>query len=224
MPFELIDLGGSRSIPDGDALRALAKAGADATLVIGGDARARARALKEIDLSAKRTVVVELGTECLGFHTGERFTGETNVLGFARVRLGVQAPSALVELVRQPISAPAALAAAKAVFEVAGFEVAVCSDVPGRIVDSLLRPYLNSALRSVDEGLAAPADLDQAPRLGLGYPKGPLELIEESGLEAHYEVSRDLYKALGAVEFLPARRARVAAMRKSAGLDSEAIA
>src|SRR5687768_15832630 len=63
MPFELIDLGASRSVAEGDGLRALHRAEADATLVIGGEPEARARALRKIDVAGKRVVAVELGTE-----------------------------------------------------------------------------------------------------------------------------------------------------------------
>ena len=218
MRFELIDLGGSRSAAAGDALLNLASAGADTTLVIGGDAPARARALDQIDLAAKRAVLVELGAECLAFHTGEDVPAEEKVLGFARFRLGALPASALVELVRQPSTSADALAAAQSLFEQAGLQVSVCADVPGRIVDGLLRPYLNSALRSVDAGLAAAADLDQALRLGLGYPMGPIQMLEESGLEAHFQVSSELHEATGIAPFVPARRARVLALRKAAGL------
>ncbi|MBK9609789.1 MAG: 3-hydroxyacyl-CoA dehydrogenase [Betaproteobacteria bacterium] len=218
MRFELIDLGGSRSVAAGDALLNLAATGADTTLVIGGDAQARARALGQIELAAKRLVLVELGTECLAFHTGEDVPVEEKVLGFACFRLGALPASVLVELVRQPRTSAEALAAAQGLFEQAGLQVSVCADVPGRIVDSLLRPYLNSALRGVDEGLATAADLDQALCLGLGYPKGPIQLLEESGLEAHFQVCSELHEATGAAAFVPARRARVLAMRKAAGL------
>ena len=218
MPIELIDLGGSRSVAQDDPLCTLAGPGADVTMVIGGDAPGRALALGGVDRTFKRAIVVELGAECLGFHTGERVGAETTVLGFARFRLGTLPASSLVEIVRQPGTTAASLAAAKSVFNAAGCEVAVCSDVPGRIIDSLLRPYLNSALRGVDEGLAAPEDMDRILRLGLGYPKGPLQLLEESGIEAHYALSTELHAALGTPEFVPARRARVQAMRKAAGL------
>jgi len=222
MLFELIDLGASRSIPEGDVLRGYARAGADVTVIAGSDAATVARALAQVHLASKRAVMVELGTECLGFHTGEQAAaGETNVLGFARFRLGAQQPSQLVELVRQRSTSEAALAAGAAVFKAASLEVSVCGDVPGRIVDSLLRPYLNAALESVDEGLAEPTVLDQALRLGLGYPQGPIELLEASGLEAHCQITTELYDGLGAPNFFPARRARVAAMRLQANLGQE---
>ena len=159
-------------------------------------------------------MVIELGIECLGVHTGEsRGTEGSNVLGFARFRLGAAEPTKLVELVKQPNTAPAALAAAKKVFEDAGLAVAVCNDFPGRIVDRLIRPYLNAALRRLDEGLATADDMDTTLKLGLGYPEGPIALLERTGLAAHFDVSQALYEALGDAAYAPARRARVAKER-----------
>lgn len=213
--FELVDTGGSRSIPDDDPLRGLAKAGASVALVLGGTATSVATAVERLDRQSRLAVIVELGTECLGFHTGETSHDATNVVGFARFRIGTQEPSTLVELVRCATTSDAAVAAATAFFSGIGFQVSICSDVPGRIVDNLLRPYLNAALRAVDEGLASPEDLDRALRLGLGYPRGPIELLEQSGIGAHYDVTRDLYDSLGALEYFPARRARIAGIRRS---------
>jgi len=216
MHIELIDLGGSRSVPAGDALRQMASADAcDVTLIVGGDAAGRARALGAIDLAGRQAVMVELDTECLEFHTGG---GPVTVFGFARFRLGDMPPTRLVELVRPADAQPSSLTAALAVLTAAGFEVSTCADAPGRIVNRLLRPYLNSALLSVDHGLAAAADLDLALRLGLGYPKGPLESLEAEGLEAHFRISAELHQVLGEPSLLPARRAHVAAMRTKAGL------
>src|SRR6218665_1530215 len=60
-------------------------------------------------------IAIELGQECLGEHTGEDGGREgSNVLGLARFRLGSAPPTALVELVRQPQTRPAAIAAAPA--------------------------------------------------------------------------------------------------------------
>jgi 3-hydroxybutyryl-CoA dehydrogenase len=163
---------------------------------------------------AKTALLLELGTECLGVHTGEsRGLEGSNVLGFARFRLGEAPPSNLVELVRQPKTDDAALAAAKQVLEAAGLVVAVCNDFPGRIVDRLLRPYLNAALRRLDEGLATANDMDTTLRLGLGYPEGPIALLERTGLAAHFDVTQALYEALGDPAYAAARRARVAKMR-----------
>jgi 3-hydroxybutyryl-CoA dehydrogenase len=80
-------------------------------------------------------------------------------------------------------------------------------------VDRLIRPYLNAALRRLDEGLATADDMDATLKLGLGYPEGPIALLERTGLAAHFDVSQALYEALGDAAYAPARRARVAKLR-----------
>jgi 3-hydroxybutyryl-CoA dehydrogenase len=214
MPYQIIDTGGSRSFPGPHKLLEGAAAEGEIVLVIGARA---GEAFRELGAHAdKSAVVIELGTECLGVYTGEsRGTEGSNVLGFARFRLGDAEPSNLIELVRQPKTPAAAIATARAVFEGAGFKVAVCGDFPGRIVDRLIRPYYNAALRRLDEGLATADDLDTTLRLGLGYPEGPIALIERTGLARHFEVTQALWEALGDAAYSPARRARVAKERES---------
>ena len=161
-------------------------------------------------------VAIELGQECLGVHTGEARGQEgSNVVGFARFRLGLADPTPLVELVRQPQTSESAIAAARAAFEAAGLKVAVCGDFPGRIVDRLIRPYFNAALRRLDEKLASAEDLDKTLCLGLGYPEGPISLLERTGLAEHHDVTLALYRALGQEAYAPARRAQVAKARRT---------
>lgn len=156
-------------------------------------------------------VAIELGAECLGAHTGESGGEEgSNVVGIARFRMGNSDPSPLVELVRQPNTHDSAITAARAAFEATGLKVAVCADFPGRIVDRLIRPYLNAALRRLDEKLATASDMDKTLCLGLGYPEGPISLLQRTGLAAHHDVTLALYQALGQEAYAPARRAQVA--------------
>ena len=49
--------------------------------------------------------------------------------------------------------------------------------------------------------------------LGLGYPEGPIELLERTGLAAHHDVSQALFEQYGEAAYAPARRARVAKQR-----------
>jgi 3-hydroxybutyryl-CoA dehydrogenase len=212
MTYTIVDTGSSRSFPAAHAFTAGAASDGNVVIIIGTNPGSVLASLRE---KKKSAVLVELGTECLGVHTGESRGDEgSNVLGFARFRLGDAPPSNLVELVKQPKTDSAALAAAKQVFESAGLAVAVCNDFPGRIVDRLIRPYLNAALRRLDEGLASADDMDTTLRLGLGYPEGPIALLERTGLAAHFDVTQSLYEALGESAYAPARRARVARMRQ----------
>ena len=129
MSHTIISHGESRSFPTGDLFLASSKADADVVIHLGGG--------YEADPS-KTAVLVELGTECLGVHTGEHAGEEGgNALGFARFRNGDDEPTNLIELVRQPKTEASAIDAARAVFESAGFEVVVCADQAGRIIDRL---------------------------------------------------------------------------------------
>lgn len=202
MRYTVSQKGESRSFPAGDAFLAGAAAEGDMVLHLGTPPQADDK---------KAAILFELGTECLGVHTGER-TGEegSNVLGFARYRNGCDAPSQLIELVKQPNSKPEAIDAAKAVFEAAGLTVVLCSDQVGRIIDRLVRPKYNAALRFLDEGLATAKDMDLTCRLGLGYPDGPIERVERGGLAYHHDATVAMFAVTGAAAYAPARRAVVA--------------
>ena len=215
MQYALLDTGFSRSFSDEHTLLAGAVKdlkSAHVIIVIGEHAGRHAKSLKK--WKDKAAVLIELGTEALGTYTGESRAEEgSNVLGFARFRLGEAAPTNLVELVRQPRTSETALAAARAIIEGAGLQVAVCGDFAGRIIDRLVRPYYNAALRRLDEGLATADDLDTTLKLGLGYPEGPIALLERTGLAHHFDVTQALYEASGEQPYAPARRARVAKSR-----------
>ena len=211
--YRIVQSGESRSFPVPHAFHEKAGEQGAARVFIGKDAGAALAQAGE--LAACPFVAVELGQECLGVHTGESGGREgSNVVGFARFRLGRADPTPLVELVRQPQTRDTAVAAARAAFEAAGFKVAVCSDFPGRIVDRLIRPYLNAALRRLDEKLASAEDMDKTLCLGLGYPEGPISLMERTGLAEHHDVTQALYVALGQEAYAPARRAQVAKARQ----------
>ncbi len=212
MHYEILINGTSRSFPGAHKLLTEAATDGDVVILLGSRAGRLLHGLARRD--ARPCVLVELGTECLGVHTGEhRATEGSNVIGFARFRLGDAEPTDLVELVVQPNTQASALACAKEVFEGAGLQTAVCRDAAGRILDRLMRPVFNHVLRRLDEGLATADDMDLTLKLGLGYPEGTLALLDRTGLAAHHDVSQALYDALGDANYLPARRAQVAKAR-----------
>lgn len=217
MNYKVIQSGESRSFPSSHPF--LDSGNEGPSVVFVGDAAGTAFSnAGQLVLDAP-FVAIELGTECLGQHTGEDSGKEgSNVVGFARFRLGDAEPSNLVELVCQPATDTKAIELARAAFEAAGFRVAVCGDFPGRIVDRLIRPYYNAALRRLDEKLATADDMDKTLRMGLGYPEGPIALLNRTGLQHHFEVTTALYEALGDPAYAPARRAQVA-HRRAAGAE-----
>ena len=66
-------------------------------------------------------------------------------------------------------------------------------DNPGFILNYFLVPFNNDAIRLVEAGVAEPADIDRAVKAGLGYPLGPLELLDLVGLDTHLLVAEALY-------------------------------
>ena len=69
----------------------------------------------------------------------------------------------------------------------------VCGDQAGFIVNALLFPYLNDAVRMLAEHYATVEDIDLAMKLGCGYPMGPFELLDVVGLDVSLSIQRTLY-------------------------------
>ena len=62
-----------------------------------------------------------------------------------------------------------------------GKDPIACVDTPGFVVNRILIPVLNDAVRVLDEGVASPEDIDKGMRLGTNWPIGPLALIDLIG-------------------------------------------
>ncbi|GAA2491153.1 3-hydroxybutyryl-CoA dehydrogenase [Streptomyces thermolineatus] len=68
-----------------------------------------------------------------------------------------------------------------------------CGDRAGFIVNALLFPYLNNAVRMVQEHYATVDDVDTAIKLGAGYPMGPFELLDVVGLDVSLAIEQVLH-------------------------------
>ena len=77
--------------------------------------------------------------------------------------------------------------------EAAGQIPVKTQDKPGFILNALLVPFNNDAIRAVEAGVAEPADIDKAIKSGLGYKMGPLELIDLIGLDTQIRLSEAFY-------------------------------
>jgi len=84
-----------------------------------------------------------------------------------------------------------------------GVVAVVVKDRPGRLLDALFVPYLNDVINELDDELATAEDLDVALTLGLGYQRGPLELLDEVGLDRHLRTTSALYEATHDVRYAP---------------------
>jgi 3-hydroxybutyryl-CoA dehydrogenase len=66
-------------------------------------------------------------------------------------------------------------------------------DTPGFILNYFLIPFNNDAIRLVEQGVAEPADIDLAIKTALGYPMGPLELLDLIGMDTQRLLCAAMY-------------------------------
>jgi 3-hydroxybutyryl-CoA dehydrogenase len=67
------------------------------------------------------------------------------------------------------------------------------SDKTGFIVNRLLVPYMLDAIRAYEEGVGSIEDIDNAMKLGCGYPMGPFTLLDFVGLDTTYYITHVMY-------------------------------
>ena len=78
-----------------------------------------------------------------------------------------------------------------------GKEVVVIKESPGFITSRINAVIGNEAFYMLQEGIASPADIDKALKLGLNHPMGPFELVDLVGLDTRLNILEYLHKSLG---------------------------
>lgn len=112
----------------------------------------------------------------------------------------------LVEVVGTVSTSPTTLATGIDVAKRAGKHPVVCGDRAGFIVNALLFPYLNDAVRMLEANYASADDIDLAMKKGCGYPMGPFELLDVVGLDVSLAIQQTLYREFRERGFAPAPR------------------
>ncbi|MFJ8647440.1 3-hydroxyacyl-CoA dehydrogenase family protein [Streptomyces sp. NPDC093546] len=100
----------------------------------------------------------------------------------------------LVEIVRTVLTADDVHATVREVTAKIRKHPVDCGDRAGFIVNALLFPYLNNAIKMVENHYASLDDIDAAMRLGGGYPMGPFELLDVVGLDVSLAIERVLHR------------------------------
>ncbi|HSE31011.1 MAG TPA: 3-hydroxybutyryl-CoA dehydrogenase [Pyrinomonadaceae bacterium] len=77
------------------------------------------------------------------------------------------------------------------------------SDKTGFIVNRLLVPYMLDSIRALEEGVASIVDIDNAMKLGCGYPMGPLTLGDFVGLDTTYYIAEIMFNEFREKRFAP---------------------
>jgi 3-hydroxybutyryl-CoA dehydrogenase len=110
----------------------------------------------------------------------------------------------LVELVNTLVTSEAALERTAAFArDVLGKQVVRCSDRSGFVVNALLVPYLLSAIRMVEAGVASVEDVDTAVVAGLSHPMGPLRLSDLIGLDTMKLIADSMFDELKDAHYAP---------------------
>jgi 3-hydroxybutyryl-CoA dehydrogenase len=110
----------------------------------------------------------------------------------------------LVEVVSTIATAPDVVATASAVCAAVGKHAVHCGDRAGFIVNALLFPYLNDAVKMLEAHYAEANDIDTAMKVGCGLPMGPFELLDVVGLDVSLAIQRTLYNEFREEGFAPA--------------------
>jgi 3-hydroxybutyryl-CoA dehydrogenase len=100
----------------------------------------------------------------------------------------------LVEVVRTLVSSPETVDEATAFARACGKEPVVVEDRAGFIVNALLFPYLNNAVRMLENRTASRDDIDAAMKGGCNFPMGPLALLDLVGLDTSVAILDALYE------------------------------
>ena len=165
------------------------------------------------DLDATKALLTRLGEVCKPGAVLATTTSALPVIDLAMasgrpadvVGLHFANPAApLVEIVRTIRTSAEVTATARVVVAALGRTGVVCADRAGFIVNALLFPYLNDAVRMLEADYSTTDDIDNAMKLGCGYPTGPFELLDTIGLDVALVVQRALYRELREPGLAPA--------------------
>jgi 3-hydroxybutyryl-CoA dehydrogenase len=100
----------------------------------------------------------------------------------------------LVEIVRPLTASDDTIGSVKAFVTAVGKTAVEVTDQAGFIVNNLLFPYLNNAIRLYENGVATKEDIDEAMKGGCNFPMGPFALLDLVGLDTSLSILEALYE------------------------------
>ena len=165
------------------------------------------------DMAVKKSVFRELDEIC-GPDTV--FTTNTSSLSVTEMGHGLKHPviglhffnpaptMKLVEIIRGANTTQETFDFVRQVALDIGKDPVEVSEAPGFVVNKILVPMINEAIGLVETGVATPADIDKAMRLGANHPMGPLELGDFIGLDICLAIMETLYSETCDPKYRPA--------------------
>ena len=156
------------------------------------------------DLGTKRDLLKRLDSVCA---ENAIFASNTSTLSITEIAAGSTRPERVVGMhfclpaqLMKLIEMSPGILTSEEVFKAAWEWTEACGqtpvktqDKPGFILNALLVPFNNDAIRAVEAGVASAADIDTAIKVGLGYKMGPLELVDLVGLDTQIRLCEAFY-------------------------------
>ncbi len=147
----------------------------------------------ELDSICKPETILATNTSTLPVVEMAMATGRADLV--CGIHFFNPAPAmALVEVVRPITASDATVAAAVEFASGCGKDPVEVKDQAGFIVNALLFPYLNNAVRLLEQGVATREGLDAAMKGGCGFPMGPFALLDLVGLDTSLAILDALYE------------------------------
>ena len=125
-----------------------------------------------------------------------------DVVGIHLIDTGNGKPG-LAELVLPDVTAANTAAKATALATAVGLNAVTSRDRPGFLTEALSYAQFNNAVRMFQDGYASPSDIDTAMMLGCGYPRGPLQMLDDAGPANVVDVLEAMHEATGDPAFTP---------------------
>ncbi|TMG71010.1 MAG: 3-hydroxybutyryl-CoA dehydrogenase [Chloroflexi bacterium] len=189
----------SQRVSEGEARAARGRIRGTVSLADFGDRELVIEAIVE-EIGPKKKLFAELDTIC---SQATIFCSNTSSLTIVEMAAATKRPDRfaglhffnppvimkLVEIVKALTTSDATIATLRDFVARLGKTGVLCKDTTGFIVNRLMVPYLLGAVRMLELGIATKEDIDQAVKLGLGYPMGPFELIDYTGVDINYHVA-----------------------------------
>ena len=162
------------------------------------DEAVKAATWRRLDTICRRDCLFATNTSSISISTLASYVGETR----RRLFLGTHYFSPvsrmkLVEVMPGFETSETAIETAMRLCQGAGKTPIRVKDVVGFAVNRLLHAFMIEAIKLVEEGVASPADIDTACRLGLGHPMGPFELMDATTSSLCLQVQEILFNAYG---------------------------
>ena len=157
------------------------------------DLAAKRALFSELDSVCKPETILATNTSTLPVVEMAMATGRPDLV--CGIHFFNPAPAmALVEVVRPITASDATMAAAVSFASACGKDPVEVKDQAGFIVNALLFPYLNNAVRLLEQGVATKEGIDAAMKGGCGFPMGPFALLDLVGLDTSLAILDALYE------------------------------